>query len=138
LPPLRERPGDIVKLTKHFVSIFSNDSEKQIDNEVFEVLKKYPFPGNVRELRNLAERLTLLSMENKIDDSIIPYEIKFPGFKPTYFTFNEKSLNDILEEVEKSAILSALDKSRWNKSKAADLLGLPASTLKSKITKFDL
>lgn len=138
LPSLRERPEDIVKLVQHFVSIYSDDNDIQIDNDVFEVLKKYPFPGNVRELRNLSERLTLLSTNNQIEKSIIPYEIEFPGFKPTYFTFDGKSLNDILEEVEKNAISGALSRSQGNKAKAADLLGIPASTLKSKITKFNL
>ena len=138
LPPLRERPEDIVRLLKHFVSVFSEESEKEIEPEVFDVLKKYPFPGNVRELRNLAERLTLLSMDNKINKSIIPYEIRFPDFKPSCFSFEEKTLNEILEEVEKNAILNALEKTTWNKAKAADLLGLPASTLKSKITKYSL
>lgn len=139
LPSLREKPEDIVSLIKHFVSIFSEDSDIQIDDDVFEVLKKYPFPGNVRELRNLAERLTLLSSaDNKISKSIIPYEIKFPGFKPTFFTFDKKTLNEILEEVEKNAISGALDKSQGNKAKAASILGIPASTLKSKITKYKL
>lgn len=138
LPSLREKPEDIVRLTKHFVSIYSEDGEKQIDSEVFDVLKKYPFPGNVRELKNLSERLTLLSTDNKIDIEIIPYEIKFPNFKQSCFIFDNKTLNEILEEVEKNAVITALDKSHGNKAKAADLLGLPASTLKSKITKFKL
>jgi DNA-binding NtrC family response regulator len=138
LPPLREKPEDIVSLTEHFVSIYSDDSEKQIDTEVFDILKKYPFPGNVRELRNLSERLTLLSMDNKIDTEIIPYEIKFPNFKQTCFIFDNKTLNEILEEVEENAIVGALGRSHGNKAKAAEILGLPASTLKSKITKFNL
>jgi len=138
LPPLRERPKDIVRLTKHFVSIFSDDGEIKIDDEVFEILKAYPFPGNVRELRNLAERLTLLSTNNKIEENIIPYEVKFPGYNPACFSFEDKSLNEILEEVEKNALLGALDKVGGNKAKAAEILGLPASTVKSKIAKYGL
>ncbi len=138
LPPLRERPDDIIKLVKHFVSIYSDNGNKQIDNEVFDILKKYPFHGNVRELRNLTERLTLLSADNRIEKSIIPYEIKYPEFKPTCFSFDNKTLVEIIEEVEKNAILGALDKANGNKAKAAELLGLPASTLKSKIAKFEL
>lgn len=138
LPPLRERPEDIIRLVKHFISIYSEDGEKEIDKEALDVLKKYPFPGNVRELRNLSERLTLLSTNNKIEKNIIPYEIKFPGFKPTCFTFDKKTLNEILDEVEKNAIIGALDKSQGNKARAADILGVPASTLKSKITKYNL
>ena len=136
LPPLRERPEDIIALTKHFVSIFSENGSKEIDNDVFDILKSYPFPGNVRELRNLSERLTLLSLDNKIRKEIIPFEIKSPGFKPNCFSFNNKTLNEIVEEVERNAILFALDEANGNKAKAADLLGLPASTLKSKLTKY--
>ena len=138
LPALREKPEDIISLTKHFVSIYSDNDEKQIDEEVFGVLTKYPFPGNVRELRNLSERLTLLSMDNRITKEIIPYEIKHPGHKPTYFNFENKSLTQILDEVEKNTILAALDKTHGNKAKAAEILGIPASTLKSKLSKFSL
>ncbi|MBT3933804.1 MAG: sigma-54-dependent Fis family transcriptional regulator [Bacteroidetes bacterium] len=138
LPSLRERPEDIISLTRHFVSIFSEEEAKLIDEDVFEILKKYPFQGNVRELRNISERLTLLSIDNRITKEIIPYEIKFPGFKPACFAFDDKTLNEILEEVEKNAIRSALDKTHGNKAKASEILGLPASTLKSKIAKFAL
>jgi transcriptional regulator with GAF, ATPase, and Fis domain len=138
LPPLRERPKDIVRLTKHFVDKFSDDGEIKIDDDVFEILKAYPFPGNVRELKNLSERLTLLSTNNKIGEEIIPYEVKFPGYNPAIFSFEDKSLNEILEEVERNALLSALNKAGGNKAKAAEILGLPASTVKSKITKYNL
>ncbi len=136
LPSLRERPEDIVSLTKHFVAIFSGNKNKEIDHDVFEILKTYPFPGNVRELRNLSERLTLLSMDNKINKEIIPFEIKTPGIKPNCFVFSNKTLNDIVEEVERNAISFALNQSQGNKAKAAVLLGIPSSTLKSKLVKF--
>ena len=138
LPPLRERPDDIIRLTKHFVSIFSEQDDKKIDKDVFDVLLAYPFRGNIRELRNLCERLTLLSINGPISKNIIPYEIKFQDHKPNYFTFDNKNLNEILEEVECNAILGALDKGHGNKAKAAEILGIPASTLKSKIIKYGL
>ncbi len=138
LPPLRERPADIVNLTKHFVSVYNENGNIEIDQKVFDILKEYPFPGNVRELKNLAERLTLLSTNNLIDKSTLPLEIKFPGFKPACFSFDDKTLNEILDEVEKNAILAALDKARGNKAKASEYLGLPPSTLKSKIVKYNL
>jgi len=138
LPPLRERPDDIEKLTKHFVSVFSEGEVELIEEEVFDILKEYPFQGNVRELRNLCERLALLSIDNKITKAIVPYEIKYPTLKTTNSTFDNKTLTEILEEVEKNAIVAALDKAAGNKAKAAEILGLPASTLKSKIAKFSL
>lgn len=138
LPPLRERPDDIEKLTKHFISVFSEGEVELIEEEVFDILKEYPFQGNVRELRNLCERLALLSIDNKITKAIVPYEIKYPTLKTTNSTFDNKTLTEILEEVEKNAIVAALDKAAGNKAKAAEILGLPASTLKSKIAKFSL
>lgn len=138
LPALREKPEDIVSLTKHFVNIFSEEQSKSIDDEVFEILKAYPFPGNVRELRNLAERLTLLSRDQTISADIVPFEIKSPSFNSTCFSFENKKLTEILEEVETNAILSALDKMNGNKAKTAEILGLPVSTLKSKINKLNI
>jgi DNA-binding NtrC family response regulator len=138
LPPLRERPEDIVILTEHFVSQYSETHQKDIDEEALEVLKSYPFPGNVRELRNLSERLTLLSLDGRITKAIIPFEIQSPGFKPNCFSFNNKSLTKIVEEVERNALLYALSESNGNKAQAATLLDLPASTLKSKLAKYHL
>ena len=66
LPSLRERPDDITSLTKYFISKFSEDEIISVDDDVYDVLRKFPFHGNVRELRNLCERLTLLSKDNKI------------------------------------------------------------------------
>ncbi len=138
LPSLRERPEDIVSLTKHFVSVFCDDKGKIIDNEVIEILKQYPFPGNVRELRNLCERLVLLSIDNNISADIIPIEIKLKGINSSCFSFENKTLTEIIDEVETNAILKALDKTAGNKAKASEILGVPVSTLKSKITKLKL
>jgi two-component system response regulator AtoC len=138
LPALRERPEDIINLTKHFVKYYTENEEKQIEPEVFEVLKNYPFHGNIRELRNLSERLTILSEEGNITLDILPYEIRFPDFNKRCFIFEDKTLTEILEDVEKNAILSALEKCHGNKAKAAEALGIPASTLKSKIAKYEM
>lgn len=136
IPPLRERTKDIIEMTKHFVAMFSPKEKTQIDNDVFDILTKYPFPGNARELRNLCERLVLLSKNNIIDTSIIPPDIKYPQESISCTSFEDKSLTEILSEVEHNAILNALVKCNGNKAQAAKLLGLPASTLKTKISKF--
>ncbi|KAA3634943.1 MAG: sigma-54-dependent Fis family transcriptional regulator, partial [Bacteroidetes bacterium] len=136
IPPLRERVEDIVTLTKHFISIFAEGENIKVTDEVFSLLKKYPFPGNTRELRNLCERMVLLNRNSIIDQSIIPPEIKFPKGTVTYTTLENKSLVNLLEEVERNAITHALEKTNGNKAKAAELLGIPASTLKSKMAKF--
>lgn len=138
LPPLRERPEDIVLLARHFVKEFSPGSAVEIDPEVLEILKQYQFPGNVREIKNLMERLVLLSTNGLIDKKIIPMEIRFPGKPHTCFYFDNKPLEDIMREVETNAIRDALMRSGGNKAKAAQILQIPASTLKSRIEKLNL
>lgn len=138
LPPLRERPGDIVLLARHFAREFSPGQEAGIDPEVLEILKQYPFPGNVREIKNLMERLVLLSSGSMIDKRIIPMEVRFPGKPHTCFYFENKPLEEILREVEVNAIRDALMRSGGNKAKAAQILSVPASTLKSRIDKLNL
>lgn len=138
IPPLRERPDDIEILARHFINEFSQGSTIRAEKEVFALLRQYPFSGNVRELRNLMERLVLLAQNGVIEKDILPYEIRFPGKKHTCFYFGNKSLHDILEEVETNAIRDALVRSGGNKAGAARLLDLPASTLKSRIEKLRL
>lgn len=138
LPPLRERPEDIVLLTNHFMEEFAQSSSMHMDEEVVELLKQYSFPGNVRELKNLMERLVLLSPEGVIDKKSLPMEIRFPGKPHTCFYFENKPLDEIVREVESNAIRDALLRSGGNKAKAAKILSVPASTLKSRIEKLKL
>ncbi|RLD35931.1 MAG: sigma-54-dependent Fis family transcriptional regulator, partial [Bacteroidetes bacterium] len=137
LPPLRERTKDILLLIKYFVNRFSDGKKIEISPEAEAILMQYPFPGNVRELRNLAERLTLLSEGNNIDVNHIPMEIKHTPISFEEISFDNQPLNKIIEEVERKAIKFALEKAGGNKAKAAERLGLPASTLKSKIARFE-
>ena len=138
LPPLRERPEDIVLLAKFFVNQFSPINRIEIHPEVIELLKQYPFAGNVRELKNLMERLVLLSKDNIIDKNVLPIEVRFPGKPHTCFYFENKSLDEIVKEVETNAIRDALLRSGGNKAKAAQILQVPASTLKSRIEKLNI
>ncbi len=138
LPPLRERPGDIVLLARHFVSEFSESGKTIIDEESLEYLKRYPFPGNVREIKNLMERLVLLARDGMITKNLLPIEVRFPGRTHNCFFFGSKSLDEIVREVESNAIRDALIRSGGNKAKAATILQVPASTLKSRIEKLGL
>jgi DNA-binding NtrC family response regulator len=137
IPPLRERPGDIELLAKHFALEFSQ-GKTSIDPEVLEILKQYQFPGNVREIKNLMERLVLLSDGNIIDKKVIPIDIRFPDKQHTCIYFENKPLEEFLKEVETKAIRDALMRSGGNKAKAAEILSIPASTLKSKIDKLGI
>lgn len=138
LPPLRERPKDISQLAQHFAAEFSQADPVKIDDEVIEILKQYAFPGNVREMKNLMERLVLLAEDGVINKNILPMEVRFPGKPHTCFYFESKPLDDIMREVETNAIKDALLRSGGNKAKAAQILQIPASTLKSRIEKLQL
>ncbi|MEE4176035.1 MAG: sigma-54 dependent transcriptional regulator [Bacteroides sp.] len=138
LPPLRERPKDVELLARYFVREFSHGEEIEIDDDVIEILKNYAFPGNVREMKNLMERLVLLAQEGVINKNILPIEVRFPGKPHTCFYFGNKPLEEIIREVETNAIRDALMRSGGNKAKAASILQVPASTLKSRIEKLNL
>lgn len=138
LPPLRERPGDIELLAKHFADEYSGGANITIREEVLELLKKYPFYGNVREIRNLMERLVLLARNGEITKETLPREIRYPDKTSNLIYYENKPLDDFLREVETNAIRDALQKSGGNKAKAASLLQVPASTLKSRIEKLGI
>ncbi|MGE5384167.1 MAG: sigma-54-dependent transcriptional regulator [Omnitrophica WOR_2 bacterium] len=138
LPPLRERPGDIELLARHFMLEFSGGFPISIDEDAIEILKKYPFPGNVREIKNLMERLVLLAQNGRITKNLLPIEVKFPGKQQNFFYLENKPLEEIMKEVEINAITDALRKTGGNKAKAANILQVPASTLKSRIEKLGL
>lgn len=133
IPPLRERPGDIELLARHFLRDFSESPEVEIDNDVVEILKRYDFPGNVRELKNLMERLVILAGKGNIKKELLPMEVRFPDKPHRCFYFGSQSLSEILREVEGNAIRDALIRSGGNKAQAAKLLSVPASTLKTRI-----
>ncbi|MFZ5947149.1 MAG: sigma-54-dependent transcriptional regulator [Stygiobacter sp.] len=139
LKPLRERKEDIILLFDYFLNRFSNQKQFEIENNVYEILKNYHWPGNVREIKNLAERLTILCYDSKITTDRLPQEIiSNEQIIGNILKSGNKSLTEILEEVEKQLIQNALIKSGNNKAKAAEFLGLPPSTLKSKIEKFGM
>jgi len=137
IPPLRERKKDILLLTDYFINKFSEGRKIKLSHDAKDILLQYPFPGNVRELRNLAERLTLMCDGNKIEIKHIPIEIKHAPISLDGISFDNQPLTKIIEEVELKAIKHALEKSGGNKAKAAEMLGLPSSTLKSKISRYE-
>ncbi|MBE0638900.1 MAG: sigma-54-dependent Fis family transcriptional regulator [Bacteroidales bacterium] len=130
IPPLRERPGDVEPLLRHFVTMLCSKKKRsipEIEKNVFSHLKPYHFPGNVRELRNLVERALILSdgKQLTVDDFMIKNE---KSTKSEIATFN-------LDDHEKSIIEAALKKTDGNQIKAAELLGISRDALKHRIQK---
>ncbi len=139
IPSLRSRMSDLEVLVRHFAEKFSKSKPLQVDAEVISCLKKYPFPGNVRELKNIMERMALLASDGGIIQlRHLPSEILRPNDTTICNELGEKSLPEILSDFEVSAIRLALEKSAQNQSRAAQLLGIPLSTLRTKMEKHNL
>ncbi len=138
IEPIRNRPEDIPGLINHFVKLFADEKNITVDEEAMDYLKNYSWPGNIREIKNISERLVLMANGNQIKASDIPLEIIKPSGPMPEISIGKKPLDDVLADVEISIILQALNQSHGNKAKAAEMLGIPASTLRSKINKYDL
>ncbi|MCD6216584.1 sigma-54-dependent Fis family transcriptional regulator [bacterium] len=133
MPPLRERREDIVDLFLEFVNEFNstlNRSVSCITPDVAEALKSYNWPGNIRELRNLCERIMVIIRGDTINMSLLPHEIKSKIGGAT--ANGMKSL----EEIERDHIMATLDALKGNKSRAAKVLGISRTTLISKVKQY--
>jgi Nif-specific regulatory protein len=137
VPPLRERNADIPQLAEHFLKRFSRDTGRKIRGftpDAVDKLQKYHWPGNVRELRNVIERAVALNLGPMLDASDIwlsSLDVESGTHPALYQPVS-------LEEVEKHHIMATLQFTDWNKSKAADILGIERSTLDRKIKSYDL
>jgi len=135
IPPLRERPEDIEPLLRYFAEDFSMKMNKplpQLDKSTILELKKYSFPGNVRELKNMTERAIILSKGNTLTINDFPVKIK--NSPPS--ELSASSCN--LKEIEINAICSALKKSGHNQTAAANILGITRDALIRKMKKFNI
>jgi two-component system response regulator PilR (NtrC family) len=142
MPPLRERPADIPELAEHLIARIAaeNDSPApQLTDAAREALKRYPFPGNVRELENILERAVALAERSTIDVG----DIYLPSAGRTSSAgaespANGRRLEDYLGEVEKRAILRALDDTHWNRTAAAKRLGMTLRSLRYRLSKLGI
>lgn len=137
IPPLRDRPEDVIPLADHFLSEFAWDLSKEIPRitrEARKAMESYSWPGNVRELKNVIERAMILSGESILDlNDLRLSEGKSAavGGLPIPATLN-------LEETERALIEVALAESRGNQSSAARLLGITRDTLRYRMKKHGL
>jgi DNA-binding NtrC family response regulator len=136
LPPLRDRPEDIPALANHFLKKLGAPRGVKFSSKVMSVMKKYEWPGNIRELQNSVERSLILRKDNTIE----PDDISLPKAKTSDFVEIPDIPHDgiSLEEVEKGLIIKALEKSNGNRSQAARLLKIPRHVLIYRLEKFDL
>lgn len=142
IPPLRERPEDLIPLLLHFVQQNNRkfNFNKQLTPGAIEVLVKYAWPGNVRELSNIIENLVLLSDGENIDKESIPKHLINVAAKPLYIPmpdrFSSFGLKKIMFEVEQAVINKAVNEF-GSLRKAAEHLEIDLSTLVRKRRKYD-
>ncbi|MEG1095821.1 MAG: sigma 54-interacting transcriptional regulator [Clostridiales bacterium] len=112
IPPLRDRVDDIVPLVHYLINKYNEryDLHRQVSHKVLDILMKYPWPGNVREMENTLERLVVMNPEDLIDIDDVPDSLKYESASEMYPFLNQGSLDEALEEVEKKIILQSYDK----------------------------
>ncbi len=136
VPPLRERKDDICLLINFFIQSFCREENlkpKRISDEAMDALLKYDWPGNIRELRNVAERILILSS----GDTILREDLPSGIFRPLP-AVSSKPLREIREETEKQFIRAALEKHNWNISAAAEELDIDRTNLHKKMKLYNL
>lgn len=145
VPALRERKEDIPLLAKYFLAHFASKYNKKVfkgfSQEVEQRLMAYHWPGNIRELRNVLERIVVLQDMGTILPEHLPVEIQNPQERGRAQESGRFILPDSgisLEELERDLILQALQKTNNNRTLAAKLLGITYDTLRYQIKKFGL
>lgn len=135
-PPLRRRKEDIVPLVEHFLSLGVNGflgRGKQVSEEAMKILTRYDWPGNIRELQNVCERLQILAEGQVVMPNDLPEQIRNPDTKIVIDDFDPSIT---LHELEKRYILKALNFFEGNKTQAANALGITIKTLYNKLHEY--
>lgn len=155
IPPLRERKEDIHILLKHFINIFNkrfNKNFQEIDEDAYEIILDYPWPGNIRELKNMVERIVLLEDDETLRPEHIPDSMKegvHTKIRHSAIKGLEKALSrpypddgidfeKIIKQTEMDLISKALKESGYNQSRAARLLNLNRDKLRYRLKNYDL
>jgi len=138
LPPLRERAADISVLVKYYIDQFNREFRKRVlgaTPKVFAALERYPWPGNVREVRNAVERAMLLAENDRLDLEDFP----LLGSRSEMAEGVQLPTGDLnLEKLEQDLVAQALERTQWNQTRAAALLGLNRDQIRYRIEKFGL
>src|SRR3954447_6829065 len=140
MPPLRERADDIPDLAECFLRRYNARFRKQIQgisDPTMALFKKYWWPGNIRELENLIERLVAVSDKTFIAEEDLPLEFHFAQLEPQGQRA-DSLFEDASYTFERNFILRALERCGWNVTGTAEYLGIPLSTLKYKMDKLDV
>ncbi|MFW6053932.1 MAG: sigma-54-dependent transcriptional regulator, partial [Persicimonas sp.] len=142
LPALRERRSDIDLLVEHFIDKLAGRTKSEVDGvapDALEALRSYEWPGNVRELENVMEHALVFAEADKVRIDDLPAAITGrQSGQMLEIPQGDRSLPDILEDLEKQLILRAFDKAEGVKTETARLLGIKTSALYYKLEKYEI
>ncbi len=138
MPPLREHLEDLIPLVNYFVSLLGKEREVEFSVEAMELLERYPWPGNIRELANAVEYALVMNESSRVGIDGLPVAIQ--DFCQMQADCAPLPADDpsTLEEIEKRSILQAMVRQDFNQTQAARLLGLTRRTLGYRIAKYGL
>jgi two-component system, NtrC family, nitrogen regulation response regulator NtrX len=140
-PPLRERPGDVPMLADHFAALFSAEHNKKARNfsvAARRALEQAAWRGNVRELKNLIERLVIMAPGDTIDITDLPAEFFRAPAEIISGAMKLSTLQEFKDQAEKAFILAKLREFGWNVSRTAEAIDTPRSNLYKKIEQYNI
>jgi len=144
IPPLRERPEEIPHLIKHFLHRFAPDKELRVSKEAMDNLLHYPWPGNIRELRNIIQRITLFA-HDEITTADLPQEIIQESPMDTLlkactrcFREDGMTFEQVVGCLEMNLLRQTLRDTKGNRSQAARRLKMSLSTFRDKLKKYNI
>ncbi|MEW5975709.1 MAG: sigma-54 dependent transcriptional regulator [Acidobacteriota bacterium] len=144
LPPLRERKEDIPLLVDHFVRKFCQENSKEpctVAPETLKLIMDHDWPGNVRELENVVERAVVLASQPLLTPDLLPDAVSTSGGKTRseeIIQFEGQTLFEIMDNYERKVIGQMLDGVNGSQTDAAEKLGVPLSTLNSKVKRLGI
>ncbi len=141
LPPLRERIDDIPLLVNHFTKLLCNQSKKKavtITDDAFDFLKSLPYSGNIRELKNLVERTLLVNDRQRLNADDFRREYKATSALTDVDNNISISAGMTLEDMERQAIIKAIEQYRGNMSQVASALGITRQALYRRMEKYSI
>ncbi|RMF62070.1 MAG: sigma-54-dependent Fis family transcriptional regulator, partial [Calditrichaeota bacterium] len=140
-PPLRRRKEDIPILVQSFIESYARENgvrTKQVSAEAMQALRNYDWPGNIRELKNMVERLMIMCAAEVIDVADLPGHIQTPVAQIPLRMEAGMTLKEVRESVEREYIRNTLKSNNWNISQAAKALDIDRTNLHKKIKYYGL
>jgi two-component system response regulator AtoC len=141
VPPLRQRPADILPLASHFLRKFTTEHRREIDgfdDHALALMQRYAWPGNVRELANAVERAVVMSTGNTVFAEDLPLPVLHASRHPATDEARQQTLKELVRGFETKAIIQALERNRGNRSHTAAELGISRRALLYKLHEFNL